>query len=57
MTGRAAAEPVAVSGLDSMRFTTEALLLLRALAGVTVEIEARTPDYRDVGDSLEIALQ
>jgi superfamily II DNA or RNA helicase len=55
-TGRPAAEPVALSGLESMRFTTEQLPLLCELAGVTVEIEGQAPDYRDVGDSLEIAL-
>ena len=55
-SGRPAAEPVALSGLDSMRFTTEALPLLRELAGVTVEVEGQPPDYRDVGASLEIAL-
>jgi len=55
-SGRPAAETVALSGLDSMRFTTEALPLLRELGGATLEVEGQPPDYRDVGDSLEIAL-
>ena len=55
-SGRPTAEPVALNGLDSMRFTAEALPLLRELGGVTLEIEGQPPDYRDVGPSLEIAL-
>jgi superfamily II DNA or RNA helicase len=55
-SGRPAAETVALGGLDSMRFTTEALPLLRELGGATLEVEGQPPDYRDVGDSLEIAL-
>ena len=55
-SGRPAMEPVALSGLDSMRFTTEALPLLRELGGATLEVEGQPPDYRDVGPSLEIAL-
>src|SRR5439155_4284910 len=55
-SGRPASETVALSGLDSMRFTTEALPLLRELGGATLEVEGQQPDYRDVGDSLEIAL-
>ncbi len=55
-SGRPATEPVALSGLESMRFTTEELPLLRELAGATLEIEGQPPDYRDVGPSLEIAL-
>jgi hypothetical protein len=55
-TGRPAAEPLALSGLDSMRFSTEALPLLRELGGAALEVEGQPPDYRDVGPSLEIAL-
>jgi SNF2 family DNA or RNA helicase len=55
-TGRPFAEPLGLEGLDTMRFTTEALPLLRELAAVTVELEGQPPDYRDVGPSLEIAL-
>ncbi|HEY2937536.1 MAG TPA: DEAD/DEAH box helicase [Gaiellaceae bacterium] len=55
-TGRPVPEPLALNGLDTMRFTTEALPLLRELAAVTVELEGQLSDYRDVGRSLEIAL-
>jgi superfamily II DNA or RNA helicase len=55
-TGRPVAEPLALDGLDTMRFTTEALPLLREFAAVTFELEGQPPDYRDVGPSLEIAL-
>jgi superfamily II DNA or RNA helicase len=54
--GRPAAETVSLSGLDGMRFTTEALPLLRELGGATLEVEGQPPDYRDVGDALEIAV-
>src|SRR5439155_26536591 len=49
-------EKVALTGLDSMRFTTEALPFLRELGGATLEVEGQPPDYREVGASLEIAL-
>ncbi len=55
--GRPADAPaVALTGLDSMRFTTEGLPRLAQLTGVTVEIEGRPADYRDVGDSLTIGV-
>jgi len=55
--GRPADAPaVALTGLDSMRFTTEGLPRLAQLPGVTVEIEGRPADYRDVGDSLTIGV-
>ena len=47
---------LALIGLESMRFTTEQLPRLRELPGVTVEVEGEPPDYRDVGDSLEISV-
>jgi superfamily II DNA or RNA helicase len=47
---------VTVTGLESMRFTTEQLPRLRELPGVTVAIDGQPPDYRDVGDSLEIGI-
>ena len=50
------APAVALTGMDSMRFTTEGLPRLAQLAGVTVEIEGRPADYRDVGQSLTIGL-
>jgi superfamily II DNA or RNA helicase len=55
--GRPADAPaVALTGLDSMRFTTDGLPRLQELPGVTVEIEGRPADYRDVGDSLTIGV-
>jgi hypothetical protein len=45
-SGRPAAEKVALTGLDSMRFTTEALPLLRELAGATLEVEGQPPGWR-----------
>jgi superfamily II DNA or RNA helicase len=54
--GRPVSDVVSLSGLDSMRFSTETLPLLRELECVTLEIEGQPPVYRDVGDSLEIAL-
>jgi superfamily II DNA or RNA helicase len=47
---------VTLTGLESMRFTTEQLPRLRELPGVTVAIDGQRPDYRDVGDSLEIGI-
>jgi SNF2 family DNA or RNA helicase len=54
--GRPADAPVTLTGLDSMRFTTEGLPRLQQLTGVTVEIEGRPVDYRDVADSLTIGV-
>jgi superfamily II DNA or RNA helicase len=55
--GRPADAPaVALTGLDSMRFTTEELPRLAQWPGITVEIEGRPADYRDVGDSLTIGV-
>jgi len=55
--GRPAEAPsIALSGLDSMRFTTDALPRLHELAGVKVEIEGEPADYRDVGASLAIGV-
>ena len=47
---------VTLTGLDSMRLTTEQLPRLRELPGITVELEGRPADYRDVADSLEIGV-
>src|SRR3954453_9144406 len=55
--GRPADGPtVALIGLESMRFTTEQLPRRRDLPAVTVELEGTPPDYRDVADSLEVAI-
>ncbi|MEA2221807.1 MAG: hypothetical protein QOH83_183 [Solirubrobacteraceae bacterium] len=50
------APAIALTGLDSMRFTTEELPRLEELAGVTVEIEGQPADYRDVGEALTIGV-
>ncbi len=55
-SGRPGGPAVTLTGLESMRFTTEQLPRLRELRGATVEVEGEPPDYRDVGDSLEIGV-
>jgi superfamily II DNA or RNA helicase len=56
-TGRpTSAPPVPLIGIESMRFTTEQLPYLRRLPAVAVEVEGQPPDYRDVGESLEIGV-
>jgi superfamily II DNA or RNA helicase len=56
-SGRPAdATPVSLSGLESMRLTTEDLPRLAQLPGVAVEVEGEPADYRDVADSLEIGV-
>ena len=52
----AAGAPVTLSGLDAMRFSTHALPKLRETPDLDVQITGQPPDYRDVGDSLEIGL-
>jgi len=52
----AAGPPVALLGLDSMRFTTEELPRLAGLPAIAVEMEGQPGEYRDVGDSLEIGV-
>jgi superfamily II DNA or RNA helicase len=47
---------VSLTGLDSMRLTTEVLPLLEEWADVAVEIAGEPADYRDVGDSVTIGL-
>jgi superfamily II DNA or RNA helicase len=42
-----------LGGLDTMRFTTE---LLPLLSGVAVEVTGEPADYREAGDSLQIAV-
>jgi hypothetical protein len=56
-SGRPAdAPPVSLSGLESMRLTTEDLPRLAQLPGVAVEVAGEPADYRDVADSLEIGV-
>jgi len=49
--------PGLLSGMDTMRFSTEVLPLLAGRAGVQVEISGEPADYREAGDSLRIELQ
>ncbi|MGH3168362.1 MAG: DEAD/DEAH box helicase, partial [Trebonia sp.] len=53
---RSLVTPSHLRGLDTMRFTTEMLPLLSARDDVRVEVIGDIPDYREVGDSLEIGL-
>ncbi len=43
-------------GIDTMRFTTEALPLLADQPGVAVEVGGSRADYREAGDSLTIGV-
>ena len=45
-----------LAGLDTMRFSTELLPLLAGRPGLTVEVTGESPDYREAGDSLRIAV-
>ena len=45
-----------LTGLDTMVFTTEVLTLLSGRDDVRVEVTGRVPEYREAGDSLEIAV-
>jgi hypothetical protein len=47
-------EHATLSGLDTMRFTTELLPLLRSQPGVAVEVTGVPPDYREATDTLSI---
>jgi superfamily II DNA or RNA helicase len=55
--GRPADSPaISLTGLDSMRFTTEGLPQLAQRPDVAVEVHGQPADYREVGESLEIGL-
>ena len=45
-----------LTGLDTMRFTTELLPLLTGQPGLAVEVSGEPADYREAGDSLRIAV-
>jgi superfamily II DNA or RNA helicase len=45
-----------LTGTDTMRFTTELLPLLNDQPGLIVEITGEPADYREAGDSLQIAV-
>jgi superfamily II DNA or RNA helicase len=49
-------EPLEIGGIDTMQFTTEWLPRLRNQSGVQVELSGTPADYREAGDSLQIAV-
>jgi len=55
-SGRPAGGPLSLTGIDSMRLTTEELPRLAQQPGVAVEVDGEPADYRDVGDSLTIGV-
>ena len=56
-TGRPASRPPTImSGLDSLRFVTEALPRLAEHPEVRLRVLGEPPDYRDVGESLEVGV-
>ena len=50
------AESTRLTGIDTMRFTTELLPLLADQPGLIVEVTGEPADYREAGDSLQIAV-
>ncbi len=48
--------PVTLSGIDTMRFSTEVLPLLASTEGVAVEITGEPADYREASDSVRISV-
>jgi superfamily II DNA or RNA helicase len=51
-----AGAPVSLTGIESMRLTTEALPALAQLQGITVDITGTPADYRDLDDAIEIGV-
>ena len=45
-----------LAGIDTMRFTTEMLPLLADQPGLILEVSGQPADYREAGDSLQIAV-
>ena len=45
-----------LTGIDTMRFTTELLPLLADQPGLILEVSGEPADYREAGDSLQIAV-
>ncbi len=57
LTGRpASGPPTIMSGLDSLRFVTEVLPRLSEHPEVRLHVLGEPPDYRDVGESLEVGV-
>ncbi|MGQ0464047.1 MAG: DEAD/DEAH box helicase [Sporichthyaceae bacterium] len=54
--GQASQFPRELRGMDTMRFATEWLPLLRDAEGILLEVEGSLQDYREVGDSLRIGV-
>jgi superfamily II DNA or RNA helicase len=48
--------PASLTGIDSLRFATEALPRLHELDWLSVAVEGEPADYRDVGESLTIGV-
>ena len=48
--------PVTLTGSPSMRFATEALPALAEREDVVLRVDGEAPDYRDVGDTIEIEI-
>jgi len=48
--------PAALAPAETLVFTTQTLPLLSGLDGIRVEVSGRRPDYRAVGDSLQISV-
>ena len=53
----AAMRPALLTGMDTVRFSTEVVPLLAGRPGVQLEISGDPADYREAGDSLRIELQ
>ncbi|NED97013.1 DEAD/DEAH box helicase [Phytoactinopolyspora alkaliphila] len=56
MSGRSVLPQARLDGLDTMRFSTEVLPLLRDAADVVVEVSGEPADYREAGDSLVVGV-
>ncbi len=57
LNGRPASRPPTIlSGLDSLRFVTEVLPHLSQQSGIGLKVIGEAPDYRDVGESLEVGV-
>jgi superfamily II DNA or RNA helicase len=53
---RALAPRTRLTGVDTMRFSTELLPLLAGEPGLILEVSGEPADYREAGDSLQIAV-
>jgi superfamily II DNA or RNA helicase len=53
---RALAPRTRLTGIDTMRFTTELLPLLADQPGLILEVSGEPADYREAGDSLQITV-